>query len=92
MQEMWVRSQDQEDPLEKEMATHSSILGLPDGTVGKESTCNAGDQRLISGLGRSPGKGKGCLLQYSGLENSMDKGTWWATVLLLLLLSHFSCV
>ena len=92
MQEMWVRSQDQEDPLEKEMATHSSILGLPDGTVGKESTCNAGDQSLISGLGRSPGKGKDCLLQYSGLENSMDKGTWWATVLLLLLLSHFSCV
>ena len=92
MQEMWVRSQDQEDPLEKELATHSSILGLPDGTVGKESTCNAGDQSLISGLGRSPGEEKGCLLQYSGLENSMDKGTWWATVLLLLLLSRFSRV
>ena len=38
----------------------------------KESTCNPGDLGLISGLGRSPGEGKGYPLQYSGLENSMD--------------------
>ena len=38
----------------------------------KESACNAGDLGLIPGLGRSPGEGKGCLLQSSGLENSMD--------------------
>ena len=42
------------------------------GSVGKESTSNAGDLGLISGLGRSPGEGKGYPLQYSGLENSMD--------------------
>ena len=35
------------------------------------SACNVGDQGLIPGLGRSPGEGKGYLLQYSGLENSM---------------------
>ena len=41
-------------------------------TAGKESTCNVGDLASISGLGRSSGKGKGCPLQYSDLENSMD--------------------
>ena len=47
-------------------------MGFPDSSVGKESTCNAGDPGLIPGLGRSPGEGKGYPLQYSGLENSMD--------------------
>ena len=42
------------------------------GSGGKESTCNAGNLGLIPGLGRSPGEGKGCPLQYSGLESSMD--------------------
>ena len=42
------------------------------GSAGKESACNVGDLGLIPGLGRSPGEGKGCPLQYSGLENSMD--------------------
>ena len=42
------------------------------GSAAKESTCNAGDLGLITGLGRSPGEGKGYPLQYSGLENSMD--------------------
>ena len=46
--------------------------GFPDSSVGKESSCNAGDLGLIPGLGRSPGEGKGYPLQYSGLENSMD--------------------
>ena len=41
-----------------------------DNSVGKESACSAGDPRLIPGLGRSPGEGKGYPLQYSGLENS----------------------
>ena len=40
--------------------------------VGKESACNAGDPSSIPGLERSPGEGKGYLLQYSGVENSMD--------------------
>ena len=47
-------------------------MGFPDSSVGKESACNAGDPGLILGLGRSPGEGKGCPLQYSGLGNSMD--------------------
>ena len=49
-----------------------TILGLPDSSVGKESTCHAGDPGSTPGLGRSPGEGKGYPLQYSGLENSMD--------------------
>ena len=46
--------------------------GFPCGSVGKESSCNAGDLGLIPPLGRSAGEGKGYPLQYSGLENSMD--------------------
>jgi len=45
---------------------------FPCDSAGKESACNAGDLGSISGLGRSPGEGKGCSLQFSGLENSMD--------------------
>ena len=48
------------------------MQGFPDSSVGKESVCSAGDPGLIPGLGRSPGEGKGCPLQNSGLENSMD--------------------
>ena len=47
------------------------LLGFPDGSVGKESTCNIGDPGSIPGLGRSPGEGKGYPLQYSDLENPM---------------------
>ena len=50
------------------------------GSDGKESACNAGDPGLIPGSGRFPGEGNDYPLQYSGLENSMDKGAWWATV------------
>ena len=46
------------------------------GSDGKESACNVGDLGLIPGLGRSPGEGNGYPLQYSGLENSMDRGAW----------------
>ena len=46
--------------------------GFPCGSVGKESSCNAGDLDSIPGLGRSPREGKGYPLQYSGLENSTD--------------------
>ena len=51
-------------------------MGLPGGSAGKESACNAGDLGLIPGLGRSPGEEKGYSLQYSGLENSMDYRPW----------------
>ena len=46
----------------------------------KKSACNVGDLGLIPGLGRSPGEGNGYPLQYSRLENSMDRGGWGATV------------
>ena len=55
-----------------ENALSSLYMGFPCGSASKESTCNAGDLGSIPGLGRSPGKGKGYPLQYSGLENSMD--------------------
>ena len=48
--------------------------------TGKESAYNAGDPGLVPGLGRSPGEGNGNRLQYSYLENSMDRGAWRATV------------
>ena len=44
------------------------------------SACKAGDLGSIPGLGRSPGEGNGNPLQYSCLENPMDRGAWWATV------------
>ena len=47
-------------------------MGFPGSSAGKESACNSGDSSSIPGLGRSPGKGNGYPLQYSGLENSMD--------------------
>ena len=113
MQETWVQSLGQENPLEKGMAVHSSILAwrIPwteepsklqihgvtksqtrlsdshthslDGTMVKSLPANAGDGRdagLIPGSGRSPGEGNGSPLQYSCLENSMDREAWWATV------------
>ena len=49
-----------------------SHMGFLDSSVGKESTCNAGDLGSILGLGRSPDEGIGYPLQYSGLGNSMD--------------------
>ena len=54
--------------------------GFLDGSDGKESACNVGDPSLIPGLGRSPGEGNGNPLQYSCLENPMDRGDWCAEV------------
>ena len=50
------------------------------GSDGEETACNAGDLGSVPGLGRSPGEGNGNSLQYSCLENSRDRGAWWATV------------
>ena len=50
------------------------------GSDSKESACHAGDPGSIPGLGRSPGKGNGNSLQQSWLENSMERGVWWAVV------------
>ena len=54
--------------------------GFPHSSVGKESECNAGDPGLIPGSARYPGERNGKPLQYSCLENPMDRGAWWATV------------
>ena len=56
------------------------MKGFPGSSDVKESACNAGDPGLIPGLGRSPGEENGCPLQYSCLENPMDRGAWRATV------------
>ena len=55
-------------------------MGFPGGSDGKESACDAGDLGLILGLGRSLGGGHGNSVQYSYLENPMDRGTWLGTV------------
>ena len=54
--------------------------GFPCGLGGKESACSEGDLGSIPGLGRHPGEGNGYPLQYSRMENSMDRGVWQATV------------
>ena len=48
--------------------------------LSKESACNAGDPGSTPGLGRSPGEGNGSPLQYSWLENPVDRGAWQATI------------
>ena len=55
-------------------------MDFPGGSVGKVSASNAGDPGSIPGPGKSPGEGNGNPLQYSGLENPMDRGAWWAIV------------
>ena len=59
---------------------HINLRGFPGGTVVKNPPANARDVGLIPGLGRSLGEGNGKLLQYSCLENPMDRGAWWTTV------------
>ena len=56
------------------------MSGFPGGLDGKESDCNVGDPGSIPVLGRSLGDGNGNSLQYSCLENSMDREAWQATV------------
>ena len=62
------------------MGGHYNNHGLPSGSEGKQSACNAGDTGAIPDWGRSPGEGNGNPFQYSCLENSMNRGAWWATV------------
>ena len=54
--------------------------GFPCSSVSRESACNAGDLGSIPELARSPGEGNGNPLQYSDLENPMDRGAWQVTV------------
>ena len=54
-------------------------VGFPSGSDGKESTCKAGDPDLIPGSGRFAREGNGAPLQYTCLENPMDREAWQAT-------------
>ena len=58
----------------------TAYVATKEGSDGKESTCYAEDLGSIPGWGRSPGEGNGNPLQYSCLEDPMDRGAWWATV------------
>ena len=62
------------DSVETGRKTFGVYFGIPGGSDGKESTCNAEDLGSIPGLGRSPGVGHGNPLQYSCLENPWDGG------------------
>ena len=62
------------------MQKYRISFGFPGGSDSEESACNVEDPDLIPGAGRSPGEGNGYPLQYSCLENPMDKEAWWATV------------
>jgi len=66
----------------KQLSMHAPILtlGFLGGSHSKESACNAGDPGLIPRWKRNPGEGNGYPLQYSCLENSMNRGVWLATV------------
>ena len=61
---------------EKNKRSPRSDKGFPGSSDGKESACNVGDPGLISGSGRSPGEGNGNTLQYSCVENPVDRGAW----------------
>ena len=64
---------------QKSMESYSKQKeGFPGGSNGKESASNAGDWGSVPGLGRSPGEGNGYPLQYSYLENSLERGAWRA--------------
>ena len=56
------------------------LKGFPGDSEAKEPACKVGDLGLIPGSGGSPGEGNGYPIQYSCLENPMDRGDWWATV------------
>ena len=67
--------------IESEIKIYQEFLGIPGGTTVKNPPASAGDVRDAGSIpGGSPGEGNGNLLQYSCLENSMDRGAWQATV------------
>ena len=66
--------------VQKLLSLISSHLRASCGSNSKESTCSAGDPGSVPQLGRSSGEGNGNPLRYSCLENSMDRGAWWAIV------------
>ena len=68
------------DSMDMSLNKLRKIVGFPGGSDGKESASSAEDPGLSPGREDAPGEGNGSPLQYSGLENSMDRGAWWATV------------
>ena len=70
----------QEDSWRRDRLPTPVFLGFPGGSAGKESACSVGDPGSIPGLERFPAEGNGNPLQYSCLENPMDREAWWATV------------
>ena len=74
------RQQEIRSDLIPSLEEYLDTPGLPGGSDRKESACNAGNLSSIPGLGRSPGDGDSYPLQYSCLENSMDRGNWQAIV------------
>ena len=81
MQEILVQSLCQGVPRRRDRLPIPVFLGFPDGSDGKESTCNAEDLDSIPGLGRSPGgAGMATHSNILGQRNPIDRGAWWATV------------
>ena len=76
--------------LETHMIPQFLDCDFPGSSDRKESTCNSGDPGLIPESRRSPGEGNGYLLQYSCLENSMDRGAWQAIVHPLLITRFYN--
>ena len=81
---LWPMGHKELDTTEHRAHTHTYIRrhmwGCPGGSDGKEPACNAGDPDSIPEFRNSPGEGNGYPLQYSGLENSTDRGAWQAIV------------
>ena len=78
---LWKTVKDKEawhatEPLNNSNNDQNKQRGSPGGSVVKNPPANAGNARSVPGLGRSPGGGTGNLLQYSCLENPMDRGAW----------------
>ena len=73
---VFILNNDQPDPS----PVYGTTKAKPRSSVSKESACSAGDPGSIPGLGRSPGEGNDNPLQYSCLENAMDRGVWWASL------------
>ena len=72
----WIKREMSDQNSQPQRSNISTKEGFPSDSNGKESACNTEDLGLISGSGRSPGEENGNPLQYSRLENSMDRGAW----------------
>ena len=73
---MWTAFQLSAEKVHEKMQNTVNYRGFPGGSAGKASACNAGDMGFIPGSGRSPEEGNGNPLQYSCLENRMDREAW----------------